>query len=191
MRVAYARTGGPVKTEDDPLDPTPAGRDARIDRGDPPPRDGGPAPTGPWGSCSVTAGSTGPGRRWPQAANSGRWCASASSPWSATAAACGRSCTSRTPRGHRRRDRARRPRDLQRLRRRAGRGRRVAAGAGAGVGAPSRGTCRVVGRLVAGEAAIVMMTEIRGASNAKAKRELGWQPGTRAGARGSRRELGR
>jgi nucleoside-diphosphate-sugar epimerase len=30
--------------------------------------------------------------------------------------------------------------------------------------------------LVAGEAATVMMTEVRGASNAKAKRELGWQP---------------
>jgi nucleoside-diphosphate-sugar epimerase len=35
---------------------------------------------------------------------------------------------------------------------------------------------RFVGRLVAGEAATVMMTEVRGASNAKAKRELGWQP---------------
>jgi nucleoside-diphosphate-sugar epimerase len=36
---------------------------------------------------------------------------------------------------------------------------------------------RLVGRLFAGEAGAVMMTEIRGASNAKAKRELGWQPG--------------
>src|SRR4051812_42528365 len=35
---------------------------------------------------------------------------------------------------------------------------------------------RWVGRLMAGEAATVMMTEIRGASNAKAKRELGWVP---------------
>jgi nucleoside-diphosphate-sugar epimerase len=35
---------------------------------------------------------------------------------------------------------------------------------------------RWVGRLAAGEAATVMMTEARGASNAKAKRELGWQP---------------
>jgi nucleoside-diphosphate-sugar epimerase len=34
---------------------------------------------------------------------------------------------------------------------------------------------RWLGRLLAGEAATVMMTEIRGASNAKAKRELGWQ----------------
>jgi hypothetical protein len=34
---------------------------------------------------------------------------------------------------------------------------------------------RWLGRLLAGEAAVVMMTEVRGASNAKAKRELGWQ----------------
>jgi nucleoside-diphosphate-sugar epimerase len=33
-----------------------------------------------------------------------------------------------------------------------------------------------VGRLVAGEPGIVMMTEMRGASNAKAKRDLGWKP---------------
>ena len=35
---------------------------------------------------------------------------------------------------------------------------------------------RFVGRMFAGEAGVVMMTEIRGASNAKAKRELGWRP---------------
>lgn len=35
---------------------------------------------------------------------------------------------------------------------------------------------RAVGRLLAGEVAAVMMTEVRGASNAKAKRELGWRP---------------
>jgi nucleoside-diphosphate-sugar epimerase len=35
---------------------------------------------------------------------------------------------------------------------------------------------RWVGRLFAGEAAAIMMTEVRGASNAKAKRELAWQP---------------
>jgi nucleoside-diphosphate-sugar epimerase len=34
-----------------------------------------------------------------------------------------------------------------------------------------------VGRLMGGEVATVMMTETRGASNAKAKAELGWQPG--------------
>src|SRR6476659_5189702 len=36
---------------------------------------------------------------------------------------------------------------------------------------------RLVGRMFAGEAGVVMMTDIRGASNAKAKRELEWQPG--------------
>lgn len=35
---------------------------------------------------------------------------------------------------------------------------------------------RWVGRLAAGEAMAVMMTETRGASNAKARRELGWAP---------------
>ena len=35
---------------------------------------------------------------------------------------------------------------------------------------------RFVGRVFAGEAGAVMMTEVRGASNAKAKRDLGWQP---------------
>ena len=47
----------------------------------------------------------------------------------------------------------------------------------AAIGAkPPRHVPRWIGRLVAGEAATVMMTEVRGASNAKAKRELGWQP---------------
>jgi nucleoside-diphosphate-sugar epimerase len=33
-----------------------------------------------------------------------------------------------------------------------------------------------LGRLAIGEHGVVMMTEVRGAANAKAKRELGWQP---------------
>ena len=41
---------------------------------------------------------------------------------------------------------------------------------------PPRHVPRWLGRALAGEAATVMMTEIRGASNAKAKAELGWQP---------------
>jgi nucleoside-diphosphate-sugar epimerase len=41
---------------------------------------------------------------------------------------------------------------------------------------PPRHVPRWLGRLVAGQAAAIMMTEVRGASNAKAKRELGWQP---------------
>jgi hypothetical protein len=35
---------------------------------------------------------------------------------------------------------------------------------------------RFVGRLAAGAAGVMMMTEMRGASNEKAKRELGWGP---------------
>ena len=41
---------------------------------------------------------------------------------------------------------------------------------------PPRHVPRWLGRLVAGQAAAIMMTEVRGASNAKAKRELGWRP---------------
>jgi nucleoside-diphosphate-sugar epimerase len=41
---------------------------------------------------------------------------------------------------------------------------------------PPRRVPRWLGRLVGGETLAVMMTESRGASNAKARRELGWQP---------------
>ena len=41
---------------------------------------------------------------------------------------------------------------------------------------PPRRIPRWLGRLAAGEAVTAMMTEARGASNEKAKRELGWQP---------------
>jgi nucleoside-diphosphate-sugar epimerase len=45
-------------------------------------------------------------------------------------------------------------------------------------------------RLLAGEATVVMMTESRGASNAKAKRELGWQPRYPSWRQGFRDGLG-
>jgi 2-alkyl-3-oxoalkanoate reductase len=41
---------------------------------------------------------------------------------------------------------------------------------------PPRHLPRWLARIAAGEAIAAMMTEIRGASNAKAKRELGWRP---------------
>src|ERR687898_515121 len=45
------------------------------------------------------------------------------------------------------------------------------------VGAPEpRHVPLWLGRIFAGEVGAVMMTEVRGASNAKARRELGWQP---------------
>jgi hypothetical protein len=40
---------------------------------------------------------------------------------------------------------------------------------------------RSVARLFAGETGAVMMTDVRGASNAKAKRELGRHPSSRPG----------
>jgi nucleoside-diphosphate-sugar epimerase len=51
---------------------------------------------------------------------------------------------------------------------------------------PPRRIPRWVARLVAGEAATVMMTEGRGASNEKAKRELGWRPAYPSWRRGFR-----
>jgi nucleoside-diphosphate-sugar epimerase len=41
---------------------------------------------------------------------------------------------------------------------------------------PPRRVPAWLGRLVAGEHLVVMMTQVRGGSNAKAKREFGWQP---------------
>ena len=40
---------------------------------------------------------------------------------------------------------------------------------------PPRRVPRWLGRLIAGEWAVVAMTELRGSSNEKAKRELAWQ----------------
>jgi 2-alkyl-3-oxoalkanoate reductase len=47
----------------------------------------------------------------------------------------------------------------------------------AAIGAkPPRRVPRWLARIVAGEVGVVIMTDVRGASNAKAKRELGWTP---------------
>jgi nucleoside-diphosphate-sugar epimerase len=51
---------------------------------------------------------------------------------------------------------------------------------------PPRHFPQWLGRLVGGELAVIMMTEVRGAANAKAKRELGWElryPSWRLGIR--------
>jgi nucleoside-diphosphate-sugar epimerase len=50
-----------------------------------------------------------------------------------------------------------------------------AAAAAVGAAPPHR-VPRWLGRMLAGEVAVRMMTEVRGASNAKARRELGWEP---------------
>jgi hypothetical protein len=46
---------------------------------------------------------------------------------------------------------------------------------------------RFVGRMFAGEVGAVFMTDIRGVSNAKAKRDLGWQPKHVSWRQGSQR----
>ncbi len=55
---------------------------------------------------------------------------------------------------------------------------------------PPRRVPRWLGRLAAGEAATVMMTEVRGASNEKAKRDLGWTPRYSSWRRGFAQGLG-
>jgi 2-alkyl-3-oxoalkanoate reductase len=61
----------------------------------------------------------------------------------------------------------------------------------AAVGArPPRRLPAWVARLVAGEHTVVLLTEIRGASNAKARRELGWKPAYPSWRQGFRTGLG-
>jgi len=47
-----------------------------------------------------------------------------------------------------------------------------------------------LGRLIVGDVGVSMMTQIRGASNAKAKRELGWTPAYATWRDGFRKGLG-
>jgi 2-alkyl-3-oxoalkanoate reductase len=61
----------------------------------------------------------------------------------------------------------------------------------AAIGAkPPRRVPAWVARLLVGEHGVVMMTDVRGASNAKAKRDLGWQPAYPSWRDGFRRGLG-
>jgi nucleoside-diphosphate-sugar epimerase len=55
---------------------------------------------------------------------------------------------------------------------------------------PPRRIPRWLGRLAAGETATTMMTEAKGSSNEKAKRELGWQPRYRSWRQGFAQGLG-
>ena len=63
----------------------------------------------------------------------------------------------------------------------------LAAAAGA---PPPRRLPAWVARLLAGEHVVVLMTEVRGASNAKARRELGWRPAHPSWREGFRTGLG-
>jgi nucleoside-diphosphate-sugar epimerase len=55
---------------------------------------------------------------------------------------------------------------------------------------PPRRVPLLLARIAGGEAAAIMMTELRGASNTKAKRELGWQPRYPSWREGFARGLG-
>ena len=55
---------------------------------------------------------------------------------------------------------------------------------------PPRRVPLLLARIVGGEAAAIMMSELRGASNTKAKRELGWQPRYPSWREGFARGLG-
>jgi 2-alkyl-3-oxoalkanoate reductase len=55
---------------------------------------------------------------------------------------------------------------------------------------PPRRVPTWLGRLVGGKLAVAIMTEARGASNAKAKRELGWEPSHPSWREGFRTALG-
>ena len=176
----YARTGGPVKTEEDPLDPSPANEMRETLAAIRHLEDGGHRrPTGPRASCCATGLLRSRDVAGPGTASSSRWSASASSRSSATAAACGRSSTSPTP-----------PRRPSRPSTAASAGsttssttsRRAVAEWLPALAADDRGAEAVAraatssGGWPPARRRVVMMTEIRGASNAKAKRELGWQP---------------
>ena len=179
VRGAYARTGGPVKSEEDPLDPTPAARDAR-DRGrDPSPRGGG-ARRATWtegivlryGAFYGPGTSLAPGeeqfelirkRKFPLVGDGG-------GVWSfihiADAAEATVAAIEHGSRGVYNvvdDDPAPVAEWLPALAQQLG------------AKKPMR-VPRFIGRLFAGEVGVVMMTEIRGASNAKAKRELAWRP---------------
>ena len=104
------------------------------------------------------------------------------------AAGCGRSSTSRTPpRPPSTRSRAARPGIYNVVDDEPATVREWLPAAAAAVGPPPRRLPRWLARLLAGEAATVMMTEAVGASNAKAKRELGWPPRHATGASASPR----
>ncbi len=69
--AAYARTGGAVKSEEDPFDPSPAAGDAREHRRrSVTSRRRSSVRGGRRGSCCATAGSTGRARRWRRARSS-------------------------------------------------------------------------------------------------------------------------
>ena len=188
--AAYERTGGPVKTEEDSFGPGPGQGDARDGRRDPPRRGGRCSPRpGPRASCCATAASTGRHtslgpdgeqteavrqRKFPVVGDGG-------GVWSFIHIADAAEATVAAVEHGRRGvynivdDEPARVADWLPVLART-------LGAKKPMHVP-----RFVGRLLTGEVGAVMMTELRGASNAKAKRELGWTPSHSSWREGFRR----
>ena len=157
----------------------PSDRGARDVRGDPRPRGRRHRCRVVGGSCCVTGASTDPGRRWPAGPprRSRRRSASGASRSSARGPACGRSCIDDaatatlaavergTPGLYNIVDDD--PAPVSEW---------LPALADAIGAKPPRRVPVWVGRLVGGPIAAALMIDNRGASNAKAKRELGWEP---------------
>ena len=169
--LRYAREGGPVKSEDDPLDPTPVAEDARDQRRDALSRRGGHG--APAGSRFATATSTAPPttaliepvrkRQFPIVGNGGG--VSSFIHLDDAAAATVLALEQGGAGIYNVVDDEPAPVT------------RVAAGARGGARRQAAAPLpRWLARLFAGEAAVMIGTEARGASNAKAKRELGWKP---------------
>ena len=171
----YARTGGPVKAENDPFDPHPPKQmrttlDA-IRRQE-------EITTAAGGVALRYGGFYGPGTGLAPGGEQWEAVRRASSRSSATAAASGRSSTSRTRRPRRwpRSSTGRRARSTTSSTTSPRSVRDWLPGLAAAIGAPPpRKVPRWVARLM-GEHLVSLMCEVRGASNAKARSELDWAP---------------
>ena len=183
------RTGGRVKTEEDPLDPTPTAASSETVAAI---RHVEQATTDAGGLALRYGGLYGPGNSSARAANCSPWCRTGSCRSSATGRACGRSATSTTrhPPPPSPSSAARRASTTSstttRLRSRNGcpNSPRI-------IGAkPPRHVPALVARPLIGEHGVSLMTKVRGSSNAKAKRELGWEPRYPSWREGFRTGLG-
>ncbi len=183
------RTGGPVKTEEDPFDPNPT-KESRetlaairyVEQ-----RRRMPA-----GSRSATAHCTGRATPSGAAARSSRWSRRGSFRSSAEAPVCGRSATSTT----------RHPPPPLAVTRGAPGLYNIVDDDPAPVSEWLPELARIIGAKapmhvpawvampLIGEHGVSMMTQVRGSSNAKAKRELGWEPAWPSWREGFRTGLG-
>ena len=164
----YARVGGPVKTEDDPLDPDPPAMASQTNAAM---RHLEEAVTSAGGIALRYGGFYG-------AANDGLVPSvrKRQFPVIGRAAASPPSSTSTTPRPRPCSRSAMTGRPVQHRRRRARPDVRVAARARGRAGAkPPRHVPMWLARLIAGKGMVMMAVGSRGASNAKAKQELGWK----------------